>query len=128
MLPTSPSRISFTTNRVSIFTTRVSVLCMTPRRFGKTTAVSMFVGAYALSVSKSTQCIFSTGKRASDKLLELVQTLLKLIPGVEGRMKRRGEVLTIYGEGGPGDIRTISSYPAASKTLRGVGGDVIYSE
>ena len=78
----------------------------------------MFVGAYALSVSKSTQCIFSTGKRASDKLLELVQTLLKLIPGVEGRMKRRGEVLTIYGDD-PGDLRTISSYPAASKTLRG---------
>ncbi len=103
------------------------VLCMTPRRFGKTTAVSMFVGAYALSVSKSTQCIFSTGKRASDKLLELVQTLLKLIPGVEQRMKRRGEVLYIQGDD-PGDIRSISSYPAASKTLRGVGGDVIYME
>lgn len=106
---------------------RQQCLCMTPRRFGKTTAVSMFVGAYALSVSKSTQCIFSTGKRASDKLLELVQTLLKLIPGVEERMKRRGEVLYIQGDD-PGDIRSISSYPAASKTLRGVGGDVIYME
>ena len=34
------------------------VLCLTPRRFGKTTAVSMFVGAYALAVEKSNQCIF----------------------------------------------------------------------
>ena len=65
------------------------------------------------------------GKRASDKLLELVMTLLKLIPGVN--MKKRGEILTIYGPT-PGDVRTVSSYPAASKTLRGVGGDVIYSE
>ena len=79
-------------------------------------------------MSNSSQCIFSTGKRASDKLLELVQNLLKLIPGVEGRMKRRGEVLTIYGENDPNDVRVISSYPAASKTLRGVGGDVIYSK
>ena len=103
------------------------VLCMTPRRFGKTTAVSMFVGAYALAVSNSNQCIFSTGKRASDKLLEQVQNLLKLIPGVGDRMKRRGEVLTLYGDD-PNDIRVVSSYPAASKTLRGVGGDVIYME
>lgn len=102
------------------------VLCMTPRRFGKTTAVSMFAAAYALSVENSTQCIFSTGKRASDKLLDLIMQLLKLIPGGVN-MKRRGEVLTVYGPT-PGDLRTVSSYPAASKTLRGTGGDVIYME
>jgi len=33
-------------------------LCLTPRRFGKTTAVSMFVAAYGISVEKSNQCIF----------------------------------------------------------------------
>jgi hypothetical protein len=33
-------------------------LCLTPRRFGKTTAVSMFVAAYGRSVEKSNQCIF----------------------------------------------------------------------
>ena len=43
---------------------RQSVLCMTPRRFGKTTAVSMFVAAYAMCVPNSTQSIFSTGRRA----------------------------------------------------------------
>ena len=30
------------------------VLCLTPRRFGKTTSVAMFVAAYALSVPNST--------------------------------------------------------------------------
>ena len=39
------------------------VLCLTPRRFGKTTSVAMFVAAYALTVPRSEQCIFSTGRR-----------------------------------------------------------------
>lgn len=39
------------------------VLCLTPRRFGKTTCVAMFVAAYALTVPYSEQCIFSTGRR-----------------------------------------------------------------
>ena len=53
------------------------VLCLTPRRFGKTTAVSMYACAFALCVPKSTQCIFSTGKRASDSLLEKVHEFAK---------------------------------------------------
>lgn len=39
------------------------VLCLTPRRFGKTTSVAMFVAAYCLTVPRSEQCIFSTGRR-----------------------------------------------------------------
>ena len=109
------------------------VLCLTPRRFGKTTAVSMFVGAYGLSVSKSNQCIFSTGKRASDKLLEQVMELIKLIDDGTGTnyiswCKRKGEILYITNPDNPDDIRKISSYPSGSKALRGVGGDVIYLE
>ncbi len=102
-------------------------LCQTPRRFGKTTAVSMFVAAYQMSVPKSEQCIFSTGKRASDKLVENVHNFIKMIPGQEKYTKRKGEILYYYGEK-KGDVRKVSSYPSGSKALRGVGGDVIYLE
>tara|TARA_B100000161_G_scaffold251512_1_gene210614 strand:+ start:1815 stop:3536 length:1722 start_codon:yes stop_codon:yes gene_type:complete len=104
------------------------VLCLTPRRFGKTTAVSMFVGGYALAVEKSNQCIFSTGKRASDSLLAKVVELMKLTPYYDAsRIKRKGEILYIQGDD-PDDVRKICSYPSGSKALRGVGGDVIYLE
>ena len=102
------------------------VLCLTPRRFGKTTAVSMFACAFALCVPKSTQCIFSTGKRASDSLLEKVTDFAKSV-GEGHRLKRRGEVLYVYGDK-EGDVRKVSSYPSGSEKLRGVGGDVIYLE
>jgi hypothetical protein len=103
------------------------ILCQTPRRFGKTTAVSMFCASYEMTVPKSEQCIFSTGKRASDKLVENVMNFVKMIPGQEACIKRKGEVLYYYGER-KGDVRKCSSYPSGSKALRGVGGDVIYLE
>lgn len=103
------------------------VLCVTPRRFGKTTSVSMFVAAYGMTVEKSNQCIFSTGKRASDKLLEQVHEFCNMIPGMRERCKRKGEILYIQGDS-PDDRRKISSYPSGSDKLRGVGGDVIYLE
>ena len=102
------------------------VLCLTPRRFGKTTAVSMYACAFALCVPKSTQCIFSTGKRASDSLLEKIHEFAKSV-GQGDRCKRRGEILYIYGDT-EGDVRKVSSYPSGSEKLRGVGGDVIYLE
>ena len=81
------------------------VLCLTPRRFGKTTAVSMFVGVYALAVEKSNQCIFSTGKRASDSLLAKVVELMKLTPYYDAsKIKRKGEILYIQGDD-PDDVR-----------------------
>ena len=103
------------------------ILCQTPRRFGKTTAVSMFCAAYEMTVPKSEQCIFSTGKRASDKLVENVTNFIKMHPGQEEFIKRRGEILYYYGPR-KGDVRKCSSYPSGSKALRGVGGDVIYLE
>lgn len=103
------------------------ILCQTPRRFGKTTAVSMFCAAYEMTVPKSEQCIFSTGKRASDKLVENVTNFIKMIPGEEQFIKRKGEILYYYGPT-KGDVRKCSSYPSGSKALRGVGGDVIYLE
>lgn len=108
------------------------VLCLTPRRFGKTTAVAMFVAAYFLSVEKAQLCIFSTGKRASDAMLDKIHEFIKLIDEDLGTdhnslCKRRGEFLYYYGEG-TNDVRKVSSYPSGSDKLRGVGGDLILLE
>lgn len=108
------------------------VLCLTPRRFGKTTAVAMFVAAYFLSVEKAQLCIFSTGKRASDAMLDKIHEFIKLIDEELGTdhdssCKRKGEFLYYYGAG-TNDVRKISSYPSGSDKLRGVGGDLILLE
>lgn len=106
-------------------------LCLTPRRFGKTTAVAMFVASYFLSVEKAQLCIFSTGKRASDGMLDKVHEFIKLIDEQLGTnfdksCKRKGEFLFYYGEGN--DVRKVASYPSGSDKLRGVGGDLILLE
>lgn len=103
------------------------VLCLTPRRFGKSTSVAMFVAAYVLTVPYSEQCIFSTGRRASQKLLELIRDMIK--SGKEGWrfIKCNGETMLIQGDT-PLDIRKVHSYPSCAKTLRGCGGDVVYME
>ena len=108
------------------------VLCLTPRRFGKTTAVAMFVAAYFLSVEKAQLCIFSTGKRASDGMLDKIHEFVKLIDEDMGTThdascKRKGEFLYYYGEGA-NDVRKVASYPSGSDKLRGVGGDLILLE
>ena len=103
------------------------VLCLTPRRFGKTTSVAMFVAAYALSVPNSTQCIFSTGRRASQALLELIRDLIKKGKYASKILKCNQETLIIQGDS-PLDIRKVHSYPSCARTLRGTGGDVVYME
>lgn len=106
---------------------RQSVLCMTPRRFGKTTAVSMFVAAYAMCVPNSVQSIFSTGRRASQKLLELIRDMVKATPWADRIVKCNQEEFVLQGDS-PFDKRKVFSYPSCAKTLRGVGGDVLYLE
>ena len=103
------------------------VLCLTPRRFGKSTSVAMFVASYGLTVPYSEQCIFSTGRRASQKLLELIRDMIKA--GKHGHMfiKCNGETMLLQGPT-PLDVRKIHSYPSCAKTLRGCGGDVVYME
>ena len=107
-------------------------LCLTPRRFGKTTAVAMFVASYFLSVEKCQLCIFSTGKRASDGMLDKIHEFVKLIDedlgtNHDNSCKRKGEFLFYYGEG-TNDVRKVASYPSGSDKLRGVGGDLILLE
>jgi len=106
---------------------RQQCLCMTPRRFGKTVAVGMFVGAMALVVPGCEQAIFSTGRRASSKLLELVSSLVAQVPGGADRVVKSNQE-TVWISHPCGTVSKINSYPSCAKTLRGVGGDVVYME
>ena len=101
-------------------------MAITPRRFGKTTAVAMFVAAFALAVPGTTTAIFSTGRRASNLLLQQVKTLLSCIPGADAKIVA-SNVETIHLNDG-GLTSKISSFPGMARTLRGTGGDLIVLE
>ncbi len=58
---------------------RSDVIICTPRRFGKTMSVALFVAAYLLTQPNAEISIFSTGRRASRKILALIwQIIVKL--------------------------------------------------
>ena len=104
-------------------------LCMTPRRFGKTMSVGMFCAAYLYSVENCEIAIFSTGRRASQKLLELINSLIcKLPKGRERIVKYNQEVLNMSNYDESFGQSKLSSYPSNAKTLRGVGADIVIME
>ena len=86
----------------------------------------MYVAAIAWHVPCE-QAIFSTGRRASSKLLEQVLSLINHLPGAEDRIvKSNQEMIWIKHPGNR--VAKISSYPSCAKTLRGVGADIVYME
>jgi len=89
-----------------------NTIIVTPRRFGKTTAVAAFVAAYALAVPGGVQSIFSTGKRVSQMLLEQIKKFL-IHMGLDSKriMKSSEETIWILGND-PTDIRKVYSYPS----------------
>lgn len=87
------------------------VMIITPRRWGKTYSVAMFVVACAAGIENLEQAIFSTSRRASKKLLDLVFKLLRKIPLLRDSVIVRN-VETIWIRGPSGDIRKIYSYPS----------------
>lgn len=91
-----------------------------PRRAGKTYSVAMMAVAVALSIEAThqpiEQAIFSTGRRASQKLLELIYALLCKVPGAkEMIIKHNAETIWLQGPHGPHDVRKISCYPSKVK-------------
>lgn len=95
---------------------RSEFMAITPRRTGKTYSVAMFVVAYLYAVEKSTQSIFSTGRRASQKLIELIYKFACKIPGLKASIvKHNVETIWFRGPYGEDDIRKISSYPSNPK-------------
>jgi hypothetical protein len=90
------------------------------RREGKTWSVGMFTVAFMIAKPGSTQCIFSTGGRASGMLLELTKTLIGLYSKHKGQrmpackiVKRTKETVWVQIDGGK--ISKINSFPAKAK-------------
>ena len=115
--------------------TKQQVLCLTPRRFGKTYAVAMFAAAILVTIPGSEQAIFSTGRRASQKMLETIHmfvvALKKILEITDLKCLKFNQEMLVYEtpeDTARGVRRAIYSYPSNAKTLRGVGGDILFLE
>ena len=85
-------------------------------------SVGMFVAAYLYAVENAEICIFSTGRRASQKLLELIKSLVEKLPDGRDRiLKFNQEILNLSNYDGSPGASKLSSFPSNAKTLRGVG-------
>lgn len=83
-------------SRLGIARVRSEVLVLTPRRYGKTTSVAMFVAAMLLEVPGITIAVYSTGKRASDGVMAQVGKYISLLPNASAReISRNKEQLFI---------------------------------
>ena len=90
------------------------LMCITPRRFGKTTAVAMFCAALAIAVPGVVISIFSTARRASSLSLQQIKGFLQQIPGASAKIAS-SNVETIVVRDGM-SYSKISSYPGQAKT------------
>jgi hypothetical protein len=91
-------------------------LISTPRRWGKTTSVAVFVAAVLFSVPDAWISVYSTGRRASKALSDLVLKFLKTIEEAANMKSTRvlvknTEELFYAGNVGS-DVRRLFSYPA----------------
>lgn len=97
-------------------------MAITPRRFGKTYSVAMFVVAMAYAIEGVEQAIFSTGRRASSKLRDLIYAFICRIPGMKESIgdRNNSETIWINGSADPTDVRKISAYPSKVKVRKEV--------
>lgn len=100
------------------------VLC--PRRHGKTIATALFIAAYLLAIPTCMVSVYSTARRASQELLNIIKKMVNTLP-----MSKSFETINnqeTFEISINGDKRRCSSYPGCSRTLRGTGGDLIVLE
>jgi hypothetical protein len=94
------------------------VLVCCPRRFGKTTAVSMFVAALLYCVPDTWISCFSTGQRASTTLLDQAARFFNTLPGAKDKiLKKNQEQFFTRGVDGS-DIRRFHSFPSSVAGLK----------
>ena len=110
----SDAEMKLAMTRHKIGSCRQQFMAITPRRFGKTTAVAMFVSAFALAVPGTVTAIFSTGRRASNLLLQQIKNMLLCIPGTEAKIVS-SNVETIVLQDGALQSK-ISSFPGKART------------
>ena len=67
------------------------MLVCTPRRFGKTWSVAMFVAALLYCVPNMWISVFSTGQRASSSLLDLAHKFVCSLKDGSKRVKKKNQ-------------------------------------
>jgi hypothetical protein len=97
------------------------LMIISDRRKGKSISVAMFAAACMLVLEAThepfVQAVFSTGRRASQKLLDATYRMLIRIPGAAASIETHNmEALSLRGPHGPTDVRQFFSYP--SKVMR----------
>jgi hypothetical protein len=99
-----------------IESTTSDVIITTPRRFGKTYGLAQFVSAFVLAMDSIEISIYSTGKRASTKLIEKIRDFVILIGGKD-KIQRysNNEILQVMGANGKSSF--IGSYPSSVRFL-----------
>jgi hypothetical protein len=108
---------------------RTEILVCTPRRFGKTTSVSMFCAAMLYCVTDAWISVFSTGQRASAMLLNQTYKFLCQLPGGRARViKKNQEELFVRDPNPDQPPRRLFSYPSSVNGLKGVGAKVVIIE
>lgn len=104
------------------------ILICTPRRWGKTTSVAMFIASMLYAVPNTWISCFSTGQRASTLLLDQAAKFFLMLPNAKERIiKKNSEQFFIKGDSAS-DIRQFFSFPSSVAGLKGVGAKVIILE
>ena len=102
-----------------VSTLREDLMMIAPRREGKSMAVAMAAANYAMNVETLSQAIFSTGRRASRKLHELIFRFLSRLPGAKARIAVHN-IETMELVFGDADRREINSYPSKVQVTGGI--------
>lgn len=90
-----------------------------PRRFGKSVMLCCMITNYAIFVPKSTQCVFSTGGRASTNDLEIIVQFLRELGLSHWIHRKNNEMIWLLPDKNkPDDIRKIYCYPSNEKISR----------
>lgn len=75
---------------------QAEVMCLTPRRFGKTWSVAMYVAAMLLCVPGLTIAVFSRAIRQSSDMAKWVLKFIAKIPGGSARLVRQSkEIISV---------------------------------
>jgi hypothetical protein len=104
------------------------ILVCTPRRWGKTTSVAMFIAAALYCVPNTWISCFSTGQRASSLLLDQAAKFFNMLPNAKERIiKKNTEQFFVKGDSAS-DIRQFFSFPSSVAGLKGVGARTVILE
>jgi hypothetical protein len=112
----------------SIAEIQQEVLVCCPRRFGKTTAVSMFIAALLYAVPDTWISCFSTGQRASTTLLDQAARFFATMPNSKDKVIKKNQEQFFCRGTSSADVRRFHSFPSSVAGLKGQGGKIIILE